>query len=141
MSWADYVADRSARRWLSGIAGQLEPGWAALARDPALWSAYEQHVASVAEAARIENEFVPRTEPVTTLVLLAGHAHDVWTEASAKGWRPPADIAGWTTGEWTGLRMLACYRLAAGEPHGPALSPAAAAARARTAPPPRKRVR
>lgn len=64
---------------------------------------------------------VRRQEPVTRLVLLAGHAHDVWTEAEKDGWQPPRDADDWTR-DWTGLRLLACLRLAADEPHGPKLS-------------------
>ncbi|GHF48134.1 hypothetical protein FHX82_001350 [Amycolatopsis bartoniae] len=138
MGWADYLADRSARRWLQTVAGRLEPGWRALSGDAALWTAYERHLAAVADAVRCEDELVARTEPVSDLVLIAGHAHDVWTEAESRGWAPPARPADWTTEEWTGLRLLACYRLAAGEPHGPKLSPAAALARPATT---KKRVR
>ena len=131
MGWADLLADRSARRWLRGAAGRLESGWPALADDPALWSAYEQHVAAVADAIRCEAELVPRTEPVTDLVLLAGHAHDVWANATANEWEPPHAPSDWTQREWTGLRILACYRLASLEPRGPRLSRAAADLRPR----------
>jgi hypothetical protein len=140
MGWADSLADRSARHWLLGVAERLEPGWLALSSDPALWPAYERHLSSVVDAVRCEDELVPRPEPVTNLVLIAGHAHDVWTEAAAAGWAPPVSAAGWTPQEWTGLRMLACYRLASAEPHGPRLSRIAAVLRPQSANTP-KRVR
>ncbi|WP_431878773.1 DUF6401 family natural product biosynthesis protein [Amycolatopsis sacchari] len=132
MGWADYLADRSARRWLEEVAGRLEPGWRALSADPALWGVFEEHLTAVAEVVRCETELVTRQDPASTLVLIAGHAHDVWTEAEADGWAPPAREQGWTAAEWTGLRVLACFRLAAAEPHGPKLSPAAALVRPRT---------
>jgi len=126
MGWADLLADRSARRWLQGIAGRLESGWPALADDPALWTAFEQHLAASVNAIRAEAELVPRAEPVTDLVLLAGHAHDVWTKAVEDDWQPPRFPSDWSQREWTGLRILACYRLASLEPHGPRLTGAAA---------------
>ncbi|MTD52692.1 DUF6401 family natural product biosynthesis protein [Amycolatopsis pithecellobii] len=140
MGWADNLADRSARRWFREIAGPLEPGWSALSAYPALWPAYERHLSSVVDAVRVEEEQVQRQEPVTNLVLIASHAHDVWTAAEKKGWAPPADVSGWTPEEWTGLRLLACFRLAAAEPHGPKLSRVAAVLRPATAEI-RKRVR
>ncbi|HJQ47308.1 MAG TPA: DUF6401 family natural product biosynthesis protein [Amycolatopsis sp.] len=126
MGWADNLADRSARRWLQGAAGRLESGWLALADDFALWTAYERHLVAAVDAIRCEAELVPRTEPVTDLVLLAGHAHDVWANAVAREWQPPQSAADWDPREWTGLRILACYRLAALEPGGPRLTRAAA---------------
>ena len=131
MGWADGLADRSARRWLQGAAGRLESGWPALADDHALWTAYEKHLAAVADAIRCEAELVPRAEPVTDLVLLAGHAHDVWVKAKAHDWEPPGSQAEWSPREWTGLRILACYRLASLEPGGPRLSRVAADLRPR----------
>ncbi|HKS43606.1 MAG TPA: DUF6401 family natural product biosynthesis protein [Amycolatopsis sp.] len=125
MHWADFLAERSARRWLRGMAGQLEPGWHALAWDPALWPVFERHLSAVHDAVRVEDEMVERAEPVSDLILIAGHAHDVWTEAVSSGWRAPEQPAGWTAKEWSGLRLLACYRLAAAEPHGPRLPQAA----------------
>nr|WP_243870045.1 DUF6401 family natural product biosynthesis protein [Amycolatopsis granulosa] len=127
------MAERSARRWLRGVAGRLGPGWHALTADPALWRAVDRHEAAVADAVRCEQDMVPRQEPVSRLVLLAGHAHDVWTEAARAGWQPPLDGASWNEREWTGLRLLACLRLAAAEPHGPKLPRAAEAARVRSA--------
>lgn len=127
------MADRSARRWLQWVAGQLEQGWAALAADPSLWSAYEWHLSAVADAVRCEDELVARREPVSDLILIAAHAHDVWSKARSDGWSPPRDVSRWTTGEWTGLRMLACFRMASAEPHGPRLSPVAAVLRPRPA--------
>lgn len=134
MGWADYLADRSARRWFDSLAGRLEPGWAALSADPALWRAFDRHLVAVADVVRCEEELVTRQEPVSDLVLIAAHAHDVWTGAEARGWAPPADAARWTPEEWTGLRLLAAFRLAAAEPHGPKLSPAAALVRRESAP-------
>jgi hypothetical protein len=125
MGWADYLADRSARRWFDGLAGWLEPGWSALSADPGLWRVYDLHLSAVADAVRCEDGLVSRREPVSDLVLIASHAHDVWTGAETRGWTPPADVSHWTAEEWTGLRLLACFRLAASEPHGPKLSPAA----------------
>ncbi|GAB3568389.1 hypothetical protein GCM10027445_18360 [Amycolatopsis endophytica] len=130
MQWADFLADRSARRWLRGVAGQLDSGWRALAGDPALWRAFERHVNAVGDAVRCELDLVPRGEPVTRLVLLAGHAHDVWTEAGVLGWSSPG-AQDWNDQEWTGLRLLACLRLAADEPGGPKLPRSAAFARKR----------
>ncbi|MDQ0379550.1 DUF6401 family natural product biosynthesis protein [Amycolatopsis thermophila] len=118
MQWADYLADRSARRWLRGIAGRLDPGWQALAGDPSLWRAFSRHLTAVDDAVRCEEDMVSRDEPVSRLVLLAGHAHDVWTQAEGTGWQPPER---WTDQEWTGLRLLACLRLAADERGGPKL--------------------
>ncbi|NIH78951.1 DUF6401 family natural product biosynthesis protein [Amycolatopsis viridis] len=129
MRWADFLADRSARRWLRGVAGRLGPGWQALAADPSLSRAVNRHEAAVADAVRCEQDVVPRQDPVSRLVLLAGHAHDVWTEAERTGWQPPLDSASWSEREWTGLRLLACLRLAAAEPHGPKLPRAAEVAR------------
>ncbi|GAB2975736.1 DUF6401 family natural product biosynthesis protein [Amycolatopsis acidiphila] len=140
MGWADYLADRSARRWFYGLAGRLDPGWSALAVDPGLWRAYDRHASAVADAVRCEDDLVARQEPVSDLVLIASHAHDVWTGADARGWTPPADVSRWTPEEWTGLRLLACLRLAAAEPRGPRLSPAAAELR-RESVAARKRVR
>lgn len=140
MGWADYLADRSARRWLDGVAGRLEPGWTALSADPSLWLAYERHVSAVTDAVRCEDELVTRREPVSDLVLIAGHAHDIWTEAESQGWSPPTDVSRWTPEEWAGLRMLACFRLASAEPGGPKLSPVAAVLRPQPAET-RKRVR
>ncbi|MFD4198258.1 DUF6401 family natural product biosynthesis protein [Amycolatopsis thermoflava] len=133
MQWADSLADRSARRWLRGIAGRLDSGWQALAGDPSVWRAFDRHLAAVDDAVRCEQDMVPRQEPVSRLVLLAGHAHDVWTEAAELDWQPPADPGGWTDREWTGLRLLACLRLAADEPRGPKLPAAAEFARSRPA--------
>jgi hypothetical protein len=127
--WADLLADRSARRWLQGIANRLEPGWRALAAEPALWRVFEGHESAVRDAVRVEDEMVPRPDRASTLVLIAGHAHDVWTEAARADRLPPEETTGWTSDEWAGLRLLACYRLAAAEPHGPKLSRAAAALR------------
>lgn len=129
MHWADLWADRSARRWLQGIANRLEPGWRALAAEPALWRVFEGHESAVRDAVRVEDEMVERPDRASELVLIAGHAHDVWTEAARDGRLPPAEVTGWTSHEWTGLRLLACYRLAAAQPHGPKLSRAAAALR------------
>lgn len=129
MHWADLLADRSARRWLQGIAGRLEPGWRALAAEPALWPVFQDHESAVREAVRVEDEMVERPDRASALVLIAAHAHDVWTEATRAGRFPPGDAAGWTRHEWTGLRLLACYRLAAAQPHGPKLSRAASALR------------
>jgi hypothetical protein len=134
MGWADYLADRSARRWFDQLAGRLEPGWSALSADQGLWPAYDRHLSAVADAVRCEDELVARQEPVSDLVLIASHAHDIWTGAEARGWAPPQDASGWTPEEWTGLRLLACFRLAAAEPHGPKLSPAAALVRRVTMP-------
>src|SRR3954451_21045849 len=93
MSWADLLADRSARRWLHGIARRLDSGWLALTGDRlSLWPAFESHTSAVIDAVRCESELVPREEPVTDLVLLAAHAHDVWTRAVADGWTPPATV-------------------------------------------------
>lgn len=121
MGWADYLANRSARRWLDTLAGRFEAGWSALAADSTLWPSYERHLAAVTDTVRCEEELITRPEPVSDLVLIASHAHDVWTEAVANGWAPPKDVAGWTPQEWAGLRMLACFRLAAAQPHGPKL--------------------
>ncbi|WP_236789037.1 DUF6401 family natural product biosynthesis protein [Amycolatopsis sp. GM8] len=140
MGWADTLADRSARRWFETIAGRIEPGWSALSADPALWSRYEHHLAAVTDAVHVEGQLVGRQEPVSDLVLIASHAHDVWTAAEKEGWTPPSDAARWAPSEWTGLRLLACFRLAAAEPHGPKLSREAALLR-RTTAEPRKRVR
>jgi hypothetical protein len=133
MGWADNLADRSARRWLQGIAGRFEPGWSALAADPSLWSAYERHLSAVVDAVRCEDELVSRREPVSDLVLIAGHAHDIWTEARSRGWSPPTNVSRWTTEEWAGLRLLACFRLASSQPRGPRLSPVAAVLRPQSA--------
>jgi hypothetical protein len=119
--WADYLAERSARRWLCGIAPRLASGWRALAGDRALWPEFARHTAAVDDAVRAERELVERGERVSDLMLIAGHAHDVWTEATASGWAPPAEPSVWTRNEWTGLRLLACYHLASAEPHGPRL--------------------
>jgi hypothetical protein len=119
--WADYLAERSARRWLRGIAPRLASGWAALAGNRALWPEFAGHTAAVHDAVRAEAELVERGERVSDLVLIAGHAHDVWTGATASGWTPPAGPSGWTRHERTGLRLLACYHLASAEPHGPRL--------------------
>jgi uncharacterized protein DUF6401 len=97
-----------------------------LAADKALWPVFQRHVTAVLDVVRVEEELVERPQPVTGLMLIAGHAHDVWQEAVATGWRAPAEPAGWTGREWTGLRLLACYRLAAAEPHGPRLPRATA---------------
>ncbi|TNC24575.1 DUF6401 family natural product biosynthesis protein [Amycolatopsis alkalitolerans] len=134
MGWADNLADRSARRWFDGLAGRLEPGWSALATDPVLWPVYERHLVAVSDAVRCEDELVGRQEPVSDLVLIASHAHDVWTEADESGWSPPGDASRWTTEERAGLRLLACFRLAAAEPHGPKL-PRTAPSRAPASPP------
>lgn len=138
MHWADLWADRSARRWLQGIADRLEPGWRALAAEPALWPVFEGHSSAVRDAARVEDEMVERPERASRLVLIAAHAHDVWTEAARAGRLPPAEVTKWTRREWTGLRLLACYRLAAAEPHGPKLSRAAAVLQPFSAEAPRK---
>ncbi|KAA9153258.1 hypothetical protein FPZ12_035020 [Amycolatopsis acidicola] len=138
MGWADFLADRSARRWLYGVAGRLEPGWLALAAEPQLWPVFERHLSAVADAVRCEADLVPRQEPVTDLVLVAGHAHDVWRAAQAEGWTPPTTALGWTAQEWTGLRLLACYRLASAEPRGPRLSRTAAELRPISAGVPRR---
>lgn len=132
MGWADALADRSARRWLEGAAGRLASGWVALAEDHVLWAAYEQHLAAAVDAIRCEAELVPRAEPVTDLVLLAGHAHDVWAKAVGQEWEAPQSPADWSPREWTGLRILACYRLASQERGGPRLSRAAAVLRPRS---------
>jgi hypothetical protein len=126
MHWADYLAERSARRWLRGLARQLAPGWRALAGNPALWPVFQRHTSAVLDAVHVEQELVQRSEQVSNLMLIAGHAHDIWGDAVATGWRAPAKPAGWTGQEWTGLRLLACYGLAAAEPHGPRLPRAAA---------------
>lgn len=138
MHWADYLAERSARRWLHGVARRLEPGWHALAGDPALWPPFEHHLSAVLDAVRVESELVERSEQVTDLVLIAGHAHDVWTDAVGSGWTPPPDVAEWTSRQWPGLRLLACCRLGAAEPHGPRLPRVAAALRPVPADVPRK---
>lgn len=130
MHWADFLADRSARRWLRGIAERLDSGWPALAGDPALWRVFERHLNAVDDAVRCEQDMTSRDEPVSRLVLLAGHAHDVWIEGEVTGWRPPG-ADDWTGQEWTGLRLLACLRLASDEPGGPKLPRAAAFARRR----------
>ncbi|WP_020666886.1 DUF6401 family natural product biosynthesis protein [Amycolatopsis nigrescens] len=121
MSWLDLLTDRSARRWLSAVAAELTAGWAALAADPSLHKGFERHLRGAADSVRREEELVLRTSPVSPLVLLASHAHDVRALALRTGWRPPDEPADWTPGEWTGLRLLACYRLAAREPRGPRL--------------------
>ncbi|GHF21348.1 hypothetical protein GCM10017786_64140 [Amycolatopsis deserti] len=96
-----------------------------------MWRAFDRHLTAVADAVRCEADMVARQEPVSRLVLLAGHAHDVWTEAAELDWQPPADPGGWTEREWTGLRLLACLLLAADEPRGPRLPAEAEFARTR----------
>jgi hypothetical protein len=120
MSWVDILADRSARRWLEATGAQLDSGWAALAADAPLRQEFERHLRAVADDVLIECEFVTRQAPVSPLVLLASHAHDTRAAACA-GWRPPQCRRDWTAGEWHGLRLLACYRLAAALPRGPGL--------------------
>ncbi|WP_246257578.1 DUF6401 family natural product biosynthesis protein [Amycolatopsis anabasis] len=119
MAWVDLLADRSARRWLSAIELRLASGWTALAQQEPLRHEFERHLRAVADEVRCEQELVRRPEPVSNLVLLASHAHDVRRAAAESGWRPPATTADWTIGEWTGLRLLACYRLATTLPRGP----------------------
>src|SRR4051812_2949890 len=123
MSWLDRVTDRSARRWLSTVGTQLSSGWLALAEGLLPKEIFEGHIQSVANAVRCELELGSRSispnYDLSVLVLLAGHAYDVQTGALRNGWRPPSQLREWTPGEWTGIRLLACYLLAARQSRGP----------------------
>ncbi|GAB3480345.1 DUF6401 family natural product biosynthesis protein [Amycolatopsis cihanbeyliensis] len=125
MTWLELLTDHSARRWLRRMGAQLDSGWIALAGRESLRQAFGEHLDAVAEVVRCEEQLVPRPEPVTALVLLASHAYDTRLLATRAGWRPPRTVIDWSPREWYGLRLLACYRLACGLPHGPRLPGAA----------------
>ncbi|MEU6641212.1 DUF6401 family natural product biosynthesis protein [Saccharomonospora sp. NPDC046836] len=118
MGWLDSATDRSARRWLSRMGDELRSGWLALA-EPAVRKKFDQHLDQITEFLRVQEELVDRAVPTTPLVLIAGHAYDVRNQARDEGWQPPDTAAAWTADEWFGLRLLACYELAAREPRGP----------------------
>ncbi|PXY38137.1 hypothetical protein BA062_03545 [Prauserella flavalba] len=114
----DSATDRSARRWLSRMGEELQSGWRALSQ-PALRRLFDQHLERIADTLRDEERLVDRAVPTTQLVLIAGHAYDIRRQALREGWQPPRTEADWTTDEWFGLRLLACYELASREPRGP----------------------
>ncbi|WP_307849482.1 DUF6401 family natural product biosynthesis protein [Qaidamihabitans albus] len=119
MGWLDAATDRSARRWLSRMAEELQAGWAALAAQPSLRGPFDRHRTSVTEEIRAEEAEFERAVPVTRLVLLAGRAYEIRAQALRQGWQPPRTAAAWDHEEWYGLRLLACYDLASREPKGP----------------------
>ncbi|GAA1955842.1 DUF6401 family natural product biosynthesis protein [Amycolatopsis minnesotensis] len=123
MHWIDRLTDRSARRWLCGMGARVESGWVALGTCPDLRLAFGTQLHAVADAVHVELDLSGRAEPLTPLALIAGHAHDVWTAATRAGWQPPAVPSAWARHEPTGLRLLACYWLAATLPHGPKVPP------------------
>jgi hypothetical protein len=124
MAWLDRATDRSARRWLSTVGTQLASGWVALAEELLPRQTFEIHIEAAVNVVRCENEirrqdFAAPTPAPSALVLVAGHAYNVQTGALRNGWRPPSQLWEWTPAEWTGIRLLACYVLAARQPRGP----------------------
>ncbi|MEU7812517.1 DUF6401 family natural product biosynthesis protein [Pseudonocardia sp. NPDC049154] len=101
---------RSARRWLRALHDELGvAGLAAAAALPGLAAAVDQHAAAVQDATTIGLE---ATAAVAGLLLLAGYAHGVLTEALAHGWHPPAaGPQGWSRADWTSVRLAAVCAL------------------------------
>jgi hypothetical protein len=110
-----HLNDRSARRLMRRLSPQLVPGWVALRISRDLRHDFERHLSTVADTVLRE------VQQKGALVLLADHAHQVLDEASLFGWTIPVTTGRWTLGEWYGLRLLACYRLATMLPDGPGL--------------------
>lgn len=119
VDWLDLLADRSARRWLRRIEERLRSGWTSVSTQPDVQRQFHTHLSAVADVVRCEAELVHRSEPVTTLVLLAAHGHEVFQDANRLGWSPPRQEDDWSAAEWFGLRLLACYWLAGAERRGP----------------------
>lgn len=107
---------RSARRWLRALHDELgTAGLAAAAALPGLAAAIDQHAAAVHDATTIGLE---ASAAVAGLLLLAGYAHGVLTEARAHGWHPPAaGPRGWSRADWTSVRLAAICALSTHPEH------------------------
>lgn len=119
MGLLDAATDRSARRWLYRMDDELGIGWAALRSQPGLSAEFEQHLTDVADTIRQTEGSTERAVPTSQLVLLASHAYTTRECALRGGWRAPSTETEWTSEEWVGLRLLACYALASRERRGP----------------------